>query len=244
MNKLRTASDSAPSTPPRRTWRRRIGDRWQGPAGYGIVAVFFVVIAAALVWLVFFPPGAPLATGNGTVPGSASDSPDVTFTTDALPSPVVACPPQDPVEVLPEQVLGESYVTTWYPVGTMAAPSSPAAGPTQARRCFARTPEGALYAAVTRLAEEAANTGLTQQAAAQGVTDIRFSGYRWQSYTPDKAIIVVRMAASNGVETRQAGRVLDVTWADNDWQVAPDDTDAAMSAAADPKRTFTPWGGS
>jgi hypothetical protein len=126
----------------------------------------------------------------------------------------------------------------------MSAPSSPAAGPNQARRCFARTPEGALYAAVTRLAEEAASTGLVQEAAAQGVTDIRFSGYRWQSYTPDKAIVVVRLAASNGVDTHQAGRVLDVTWANNDWQVAPDDTAAAASAAADPKRIYTPWGGS
>jgi hypothetical protein len=219
-------------------------DGWHGPVGYGVTAVFFVVVIAGLIWIVFFPPGKPLVTGTGSTPAPATAPAESTLTSDAMPSPAVDCPPQDPIEFLPEQVLSESYITTWYPVGAMAAPSSPAAGPTQARRCFARTPEGALYAAVTRLAEEAANTGLVQQAAAQGVTDIRFSGYRWQSYTPDKAIVVVRLAASNGVDTHQAGRVLDVTWADNDWQVVPDDTAAAASAAADPKRIYTPWGGS
>jgi hypothetical protein len=159
-----------------------------------------------------------------------------------MPSPAITCIPQNPVELAPEQVVAASYLTTWYPVGTMSAPSSPTGGPAQARQCFTRTPEGALYAGVTRMVEEAVNTGVVQDAAAKGVTDVHFDGYQWLSWSPDRGVLAVRIAAANSVETRHAARVLDITWKNNDWAVVPDDSPAAAKAVADPIRVFTPWG--
>jgi len=202
------------------------------------------LIATALaMWIfsVLVPTSAPIPGSAAPVPG-AGGTVTPTLTSDALPSPQVTCGEQPAVDVLPEQLVLQTYITTWYPVGTMSAPSSTAAGPTQARRCFARTPEGALYAAVTRMAEEASATGVAQDAAAAGVTDIRFDGYQWLSFTPDRAVLLVRVAANNSAETRHAARALDVTWTDNDWAVVPDDSAAAVKAAASPERVFTPWG--
>jgi hypothetical protein len=159
-----------------------------------------------------------------------------------MPSPAVTCIAQPAVDLTPEQVVATSYLTTWYPVGTMSAPSSPTGGPAQARQCFTRTPEGALYAGVTRMVEEAVNTGVAQEAASKGVTDIHFDGYQWLSWSPDRAVLAIRIAAANSVETRHAARVLDITWTNNDWVVVPDDSPAAAKAVADPIRVFTPWG--
>jgi hypothetical protein len=200
--------------------------------------VFLAVLLVGGLWVLVVPPGSPQATTPVVAPTVVP-----TLASDAMPSPAVICSAQPPVELDPEQLVTATYITTWYPVGTMSAPSSTAAGPGQARRCFARTPEGALYAAVTRMVEEAIATGVTQEAASKGVTGIHFDGYQWLTYTPDRAVLMVRVAASNSVETRHVARVLDVTWtADSDWAVVPDDTTAAASAAADPQRVFTPWG--
>ena len=238
MSGSTTTASAASAKALRRPTRR---ERWRdGRRPYVICATFMGVLLTACLWIMLFPPTHGPA-GDGTPPGQAVAK---TPTVDVMPSPAVTCAAQASVDLAPEQIAAASYITTWYPVGTMSAPSSAAAGPGQARRCFARTPEGALYAGVTRMVEEAASTGLTQEAAAKGVTDIHFDGYQWLSWSPDRAVLVVRVAASNSVETRHVARVLDITWADNDWAEVPDDSTAAGQAAADPKRVFTPWGDS
>lgn len=221
-------------------WIGRQRSRWRtSRKSYIVSATFLALVLVAGLWILIVPPPAPAPTpdaGDSAQAGAAGGAQDV------MPSPAVICGAQPALPLTSEQVAATTYVTTWYPVGMMSAPSSPEAGPTQARRCFARTPEGALYAAVTRMAEEAAATGVTQEAASKGISDIHFDGYQWLSWTPDRAVLMVRISATNSVETRHAARALDVTWADNDWAVVPDDTSAAASAAADPKRVFTPWG--
>ena len=86
----------------------------------------------------------------------------------------------------------ETFTPAWYPVGTSTAPESATAGPIKARQCFTRTPEGALYAVSTRIAEQIASAGLT---------GYQFSGYQWLSYTPDHVALVMRVSHPTSIET-------------------------------------------
>lgn len=223
-----------------RPWMgKRLGNWWMGSAAArGVSLAFFVVLIAGTIWAVLFPAPAE-------VPGEASPASQVpSATADAMPSPIVICPVQDPTEVLPETLVAMTFTPAWYPVGMMSAPGSPTGGPGDARRCFTRSPEGALYSVITHMAEESAGTGLPQDIADQGGANLRFTGYQWQSYTPDQAIVVVRVAVSVGAVTSQSAGIFDANWVNNDWIVTADDSPAALTAAADPIRVFTPWGAS
>jgi hypothetical protein len=192
--------------------------------------VFLLSVAAAGVWLVVFPPESAPAEATGTPTMAAAPTPAAPPTVAATPT---ACAPQAAVEVTPEQVVLTSYDTTWYRMGTVLAPSSATGGPLAgdpASNCFARTPEGALYAIATRQVREAN---------AAGVSGWRFTGYRWNQFTPELATVTIAVGATTG--GGEAARAYTALWQNNDWQVvAPTEEN---NEPIDSLRTFTPWGG-
>lgn len=198
-----------------------------------LLGLIFCVCAALAIWAVLDPP-APVTTDAVRAQQQVGQTQQPASATDLLPAPVAACPAQDPVaEILPEQLVGQTYTTQWYPVGTMSAPRSPTGGPAVARQCFSRTPEGALYAISTQLAEILAS---------EGATGFHFSGYQWRSFTGDKAVLLLRVRADTDVQTQYLARMFVATWTGTDWQADPDMSAEAVKSAEDPLRVFTPWG--
>lgn len=234
MNRLKIAAPVDTTAPPPPPWvGKRIASWWRGSTAALIGSALFLVLCFALaIWAVLDPP-APVPTDADRQPITAAP---VDPATDALPAPSVNCPSQGPVEdILPEQLIEQTYITDWYPVGTMAAPRSAAAGPADARQCFTRTPEGALYAVSTQLAEQVASVG---------ILGVHFSGYQWRSFTGDQAVLLLRMQVESSVETQYLARAFIATWTGTDWSAEPDTSDAAIKSAEDPLRAFVPWGDS
>lgn len=204
--------------------------------GRTISLTFVLVIAAAGVWLVLTPPAPPPVSGESLGsqvmavprPGSATEdgSPPVSA---VVPG---ACPAQAAEAVNPEQLVLTPYVTSWAPSGPVLLPSSPTGGPVEALRCFTRTPEGALYAIATTIAMNGDMGGK------------RFSGYRWNNYTPDLAEVSVGMVWTSGPQSG-TGTPMPWTalWVDNDWQVLPPTKATLVAETENNLRTLTPWGG-
>lgn len=225
--------DTLPDTPERPGRIRRVSRWWmQSNAALMTSGVFGVMILAALLWLVAFPaPPVRVPLAVTQIPALADDPATVGATAELA----VACPGQVPVDVTPEQLVLTSYTTSWYRMGTVMAPWSIAGGPAQgdpANVCFARTPEGALYAVATRNAAEARDAG---------IGGWRFSGYRWNSYTPELAVLTLAITAV-GNEGFGTARMFTTIWQDNDWKIL--DPTPADTVPIDSLRTFTPWGGS
>lgn len=133
--------------------------------------------------------------------------------------------------------------TQWELVGTMAAPTAPQThGPGQAadgfRTCFARTPVGALYAAVnfwaagtarpsseviealaanTRLKEQAIEDAREQEAAGAGplAAGLQVAGYNFISYDDSSAAIDLAFRTDNGALLRLPTAL---RWEDGDWR--------------------------
>lgn len=207
---------------------RRVKRWWMGSTKTLMVSsVFLVIVAATAVWLVAFPASAP------SIPAAIAAAQAST----KVPAEAVAklgCKAQKPVVVSPETLVLTAYSTQWYPMGTMLAPKSKAAGPVNstAHQCFARTPEGALYAVATRVAIEARNGGVTGR---------QFSGYQWLAYSPDTSTVSLAARAVNGTgDGTITSRTFTAQWVNNDWQVS---VLAQPVEQLDGLRTFTPWGG-
>lgn len=209
----------------RRAWRWQLGSTRLR----GIPTVLLAVVIVAAVYLLVIP--APAASiPQAVVQDRAGATPSV-----AAPDAIkVECKAQTPVAVVPETLVLTTYSTQWYPMGTMLAPQSKTGGPgnAPAHQCFSRTPEGALYAAATRVAQEAAKGG---------VSGAQFSGYQWLSYSPDLATVSIAARPVNGTGGGSiTSRTFSTRWVGNDWQVSVLDQPVEK---LDGLRTFTPWGG-
>lgn len=160
--------------------------------------------------------------------------------------------------------------TSWTLVGTIAAPSSPTAGPattisaTGLRSCYARTPTGALFAAANFLAlvnnpdtltvgvDELAADGpgrdlllelaRTNPTAVLGSgTGFQVAGYTFLSATQDATSISIAVGNTGGL----AGVPLTVVWQDGDWKVdlPPDGNVAGSAAPINSLAGYVPWSG-
>jgi len=232
-SKLAEPVDTTVVSPP---WiGKRVANWWRGSTTALFGSALVLCLCAALaIWAVLDPPR-PVTTDTNRGQQAELVAPPAPAS-DSLPSPEVVCPDQaPPADVMPEDLVNQTYITEWYPVGTMVAPRSATGGPTDARQCFARSPEGALYAVSTRLAEEVASAG--------GL-GIHFSGYQWRSFTADKAVLLIRVKADTAAGTEYLARMFVATWDGTDWTAEPDMSAEAVKSADDPLRVFTPWGSS
>lgn len=214
---------------------RRAVSWWMGSTKTLMVSgVFMVIVAATGVWLVVFPSNSPPPAASGAMKAATASNPATAVIATPSITPAAGCKEQKAMDVLPETLVLTTYSTQWYPIGAMLAPQSKDAGPLdmKTQQCFARTPEGALYAVATRVALEAQKGGVSGR---------QFSGYQWLSYTPDLATVSVaaRAVSGNNAEPGTA-RSFSVTWSGNDWQVAVIDQPVEY---LDGLRTFTTWGG-
>ena len=132
--------------------------------------------------------------------------------------------------------------TQWELVGTVAAPTDPeGAGPGKVesngfRSCYAHTPEGALFAAVSYLAvaSDARNTDrlyellangevkdqlrATPMPAEPGADRLQVAGFKLNSYSAEEAVVDVAWSI-----TSQGGSLVSfptvLKWEDGDWKV-------------------------
>lgn len=157
----------------------------------------------------------------------------------------------------------------WTLVATIAVPSAEGVGPgevfpDQFRRCFARTPEGALFAAANIVGVSgsfplekqvtewyvAEGPGRAEAVAAAGTHSnpdstfrLQIAGFRVLNYTGDTATVDIAMRASTGAF---ASQVYDLVWQDGDWRmrVAPDGEGPLTPVARIPDLAgYIPWGG-
>jgi hypothetical protein len=188
----------------------------------------------------------------------------------AAPAATATCPEAPAVEVLPEQVVLASYTPTWVPEGSAVKPSSATGGPTlpgPVSQCFARNPEGVLYAAASFAPEvatatdsgnlaalftvKASHTGnynalmadLPSMPPIQGRPSTEISGYRWNSYSPDRASLEIAFRTLTGPRAGSTSSITyTLTWESNDWKlIVPGKTDKVQTS--NPTKKFTPWGG-
>jgi hypothetical protein len=174
------------------------------------------------------------------------------------------------VDVPPETLVLATFDTTWSPVGQSQAPSSPAAGPLIAApfaSCFARTPEGSLYAIASFVAEaseapqnaerlalvqarvsRAGNydklvESLSRPGETTGQPLSKVSGYRWVQWSPEVAVVELQFTVLTGdLAGKQTSTVFQAVWQDNDWLiVVPNEGDQIHQAGTN-LRTFTTWG--
>lgn len=219
--------------------------------------------------------GLVLASGIAVLwinPGSSNTSSQV------IPAPTVppilvtsGCATSDPVEFTPEQVISTSYDTLWVRDGDMSRPTSPAGGPFAGDpypRCFARTPEGALYSAASFATGvlaatasgdlkpffevRASHTGnytelissIADAAPTPSRSQVSITGYRWNSYSPDQVSLEIRYTMltgpSAGVNT---ATVYNLTWENNDWLLVVPGKHDTVQVPIDETRKYIPWGG-
>lgn len=181
------------------------------------------------------------------------------------------CAEAAPVQFTPEQVISTAYDTLWVRDGDMSRPTSPAGGPFDGDpypRCFARTPEGALYSAASfatgvlaatasgdlkpffevRASHTGNYTALVSSIADAQPTPSRsqvtITGYRWNSYSPDQVSLEIRYSLltgdSAGVNT---ATVYNLTWENNDWLLVVPGKHDTVQVPVDETRTYIPWGG-
>jgi hypothetical protein len=228
---------------------------------WGTVLVLFgaALIAMLVISLIRPDPEAAPAAASATAVPTAEQ---------AVKS---SCPAADPVQVPPEILIDTVYQTQWVRDGDMLRPYTESAGPGTKKpfpACFTRSPEGALYAAAsfasgvltaTAAGDEkpffqarASHTGnydiliadLPDAGPAQNRPTVRFSGYRWNGYTPDLASVEIRYTLVTGPRAgTNTAITYTMTWENNDWLlVVPGKTDTVASPV-DSVRTYIPWGG-
>lgn len=191
-------------------------------------------------------------------------------------------PPTESVEQTSPSVCGLTAVAMtgtitqpppaeWSLVGTIAVPSSPQIGPgevfpDQFRRCFAQTPQGALFSAanitgvgsVKTLArkvaawytaegpgrQEVIDTAGTHGGSAEGAAiRLQIAGFRVLNYTGDTATVDLAYRVSNGAYVSQ---IFDLVWENGDWRarISPSGDGPLTPGAQIPDITgYIPWGG-
>jgi hypothetical protein len=230
--------------------------------------IFFGLVLMGVVVVFFFPSGKP-AAGKPTV----ADVPVVTTapSTSAPDGRINGCGPQDAVAVPPETVSKTVYNTTWTATGSMSVPTSEVGGPWISgppAHCFNRNPEGALYAMATFVAEMASTTSNREMAdliTARGLPDnnaeaylrklqaapeitgqpmISVTGYRWQEYSPDRAVAELQFRRDSGSESgTTTSQLYGVIWQQNDWLILVPNPTTPTKLPDSQYRTFHPWGG-
>jgi len=222
-------------------------------------------LVAVLVLLAVYVAG---STSGAAQPRSARPAPRASGV-DGTTSPVVA---GDPLRCgLPaggQTVLTVAPLARWELVGSMAAPAAPASiGPERVldgvRVCFAHSPLGALYAAVSLWAEGtalpnaeviarlAANTPARATAItaarAQGSGDrldsetkVQVAGFQFVSYAAGQAVINLAFRTQNGA---LASLPTTMQWTAGDWRyVIPPSGQAGLSQISD-LTGFIAWQG-
>lgn len=181
------------------------------------------------------------------------------------------CAPAEAVDLLPEQVVSAAFEPLWVRDGTMARPTSTTGGPFSGDpfpKCFARTPEGALYAATSFATGvlsatdsgdlknffevRASHTGNYTVMIANLPTlvpdtervQVAITGYRWNNYTPDRVSLEIRFTSNTGESAgRNAATVYTLTWENNDWLIVVPGAPDIVQVPVDDGRTYIPWGG-
>jgi hypothetical protein len=159
-----------------------------------------------------------------------------------------------------------SPTTRWATVGTMAAPSSPTAGPgrTQSnglRSCYSHTAAGALFAVAnvwamgsdSRLyrgvlehdtAAGAGRTAALNQAVGPSNTGMsaQIAGFKISSYSPSTATVDIAFQLSSGT---QVSFPAPVQWQDGDWkiQLGDDGTPVFRPTTLQSLAGYTLWTG-
>jgi hypothetical protein len=239
-----------------RAWRWWMGS----PVTKAFSTVFMVVMVGGVLVMLVWPKPDPIS-GASTPPAAAPSTTPVT----TAPAEKPVCKPQEAKAYLPEEVILAKYTATWTRVGDMSEPSSHEGGPGIRKpypQCFTRTPEGALYAATSFVAQasvanaqgeqkefftaRASHTGnytmliadLPAASPPQNRPTITISGYLWNSYTPDQASLQLRFRT---VDSKSLSRVYNLAWERNDWLlIVPGPGD---KVSTDPtNKSFTPWG--
>lgn len=166
----------------------------------------------------------------------------------------------------PGATLTEAPVTRWATVGTMAAPSSPTAGPGRKqsdglRSCYAHTVTGALFAVADfwatgsdpRLYRQivqqnvAAGPGQAKALSASGAPSntgmsAQITAFKISSYRPAAATVDVALHTSDG---QQVGFPVPLVWQDGDWkvQLADDGTPVFRPTILQTLTGYIPWAG-
>ena len=213
---------------------------WTRP---GFVAAT-VVVAIVLVLAVVLGIGAmnrepdpgptSAATSEPSTGPSASSSPDVETGDQSSACGLEGFEESGTVTAAPE--------ADWSYVGTIGVPGSSSSGPAAVeggvRRCFAHTPEGALFASVnaaaqgsdptTRVAwaEYAFASGAGRELAIEsartaGVSDgrLQIAGFRILGYAADQATVDVAVRVSSNEGAVLLSAVYELVWEDGDWKV-------------------------
>ena len=209
-------------------------------------SVTWTWVAAAVV-LAIIVTGVVVAWRIATRP----QTPEPGVVTPAATAPVTegSCP-DGPVEMSGTATTGPD--ATWVLVGKMAAPTVADAGPAVVdedgyRHCYARTPVGALVAAVNlaamgsepslvgRLASDALVPGALRdrllaspQPSSSSTGGGQLRGFRMVSYDGSKAVVELGMQANNG---GYGSVMVELVWHDGDWRYGVRGDGAAQDLA-------------
>ena len=208
--------------------------RW----GIGIIAGVGVLLVLLLIVLI--PRGGSSSSASGGSSASAGAEQQLSRATSSVAASSCGAGASDDDSVMDAAPKGASWVTTdagWI------GPVSKTAGPmvnSPIRSCFEHSAEGALYASVWATIEineapEAARQN--RQSDTKTRTVVRVAGYRYVSYTPERATVRLLFQIPSG-----AYRSWDVVmeWHDGDWRYwAP--TTAPGISNVDPD-DFITWG--
>ncbi|MFI7080930.1 hypothetical protein ACIBO1_26860 [Micromonospora sp. NPDC049903] len=231
---------------------------WTRPGFIAAAVLVAVIVVAGVLIAVLAPRGDDPDAGGGTPP--PTPPPIVTSTPDqVLPTAVPTVAPDD---------------VRWELVGPFAVPVSASAGPKQVTDTtasgFAHTPEGALVAAAQIMTRAGHALGrdrweptiqrqfvpsadrdqllATLTAADSGPADpgslSRITGYTYQSYTPDTAVIGLVLRAPSAGTPRYHVLSLTLLWRDGDWrmQAPPGGSWLSVNRATDTLAGVVEWG--
>lgn len=160
----------------------------------------------------------------------------------------------------------------WEPIRSLYIPVSDEHGPgvvdeaTQVRTCFSRTPEGALFSAVsmlgasadpellvetieTRGADSPGKTialGQAQERASQSdqtMPPMEVAGFRILSFSEDAASVEVVMSVDDGSQELYQTTSADMVWEDGDWKFkfGDDGSGGAVSAQVSDLSNYVKW---
>ena len=224
-------------------------------AGAALVAV--LVVAGIVVSL-----GVLLGGRNGDAGGTDRSGAPRAVKNAAAGGSVCGLPGMDPAGA----TLTVAPVTRWATVGTMAAPSSPTAGPGRKqsdglRSCYSHTAAGALFAVANvwamgsdsrlyrRVLEQNTATGAGRTAALNeavgpsntGVSS-QIAGFKVTSYSPSEATVDIAFQLSSGT---QISFPAPVKWQNGDWKIelGTDGTPVFRPITLQSLAGFTPWAG-
>ncbi|MFC3690352.1 hypothetical protein [Aquipuribacter hungaricus] len=245
---------------PQSLWARR---------GFVLAALFVGLLVVAAVVL-FTLPGSdadPVEVGQGRqTTGGAAPSPTPTATEPESSSCDLPAGDQTVPVVAPTE-------TQWELVGEMVAPTAPELhGPavsSPVRSCFARTPVGALYAAVNVAATTTlpnAERILTEDLGAEGAgrdvalenlptegssagpsseAQVQVAGFSFLSYTEDETVIDLAMLAATREQVVTVHTPVTLRWEQGDWRLVfgPEGAPFPRLQAAPSLAGYVPWSG-